>query len=162
MNEKESRGYSTIVNRVKQSLVTIDCPSGGKLSINGFRVKSTIKAKLEKNQPTFHIRIKAEGDIEDSECKLNLEKESQLKDLQKHVELEIADFCQAALDKARRENSDIFGLGNSLHRSNPRYWDLVKANWQDEWTKSKVHIQVQYIIRRIGTIGSGVMDKMKE
>ncbi|MFC5649398.1 Ger(x)C family spore germination protein [Paenibacillus solisilvae] len=162
MNEKESRGYSTITDQVDESIVTIDCPSGGKLSVSGIRVQSEIKASLAQRKPEFDITIKGEGDIEDMECKLGLQKESQLKELQTRLEDEIAGFCQAALSKARRVKSDIFGFGNALHRSNPRYWNKVKKDWQNDWTESQVHIHVHYVIRRLGTISSGVMDEMKE
>lgn len=57
--------------------------------------------------------------------------------------------------------SDIFGFGEAIHRSNPEEWNKIKENWDEEFSDLTVNVKVDMKIRLTGTVNSSFLEKIK-
>lgn len=158
LNEKESRGYAGLTNKVQRTVVEVVCPDGGRLAVNVIRSNTKIRGRVN-NESKVEVRIRTEADVSDVECKIDLTKNETIAYLQKKAGDVIKENVIASINKAKKLKSDIFGFGAAIHRRNPTYWNKVKDDWDSQFSDLKVEINVDVRIRRLGTIGNSIPAK---
>lgn len=162
LNEPESRGYVNLTNKLKRSVIETSCPEGGKLTVNVIRSKTEVKGLVEKGKPKIKALMRTEADVSDVECKIDLTKNETITNLQKDIAKQINEHVEASIKKAKRLKSDIFGFGEAIHRANPAYWNKVKDDWDNQFPDLPVEFKVELQIRRLGTIGDSLLNKLKD
>lgn len=162
LTEFESRGYNYFTDRVQSTVVRIACPPRGHIGVELIRTKSKLKARMEDGRPILSVTLDAEGNLGDVECGLDITKEDTLRRLEADAEEAIRQSMQAAVDKAKRLKSDIFGFGNALHRADAREWKRRMPEWHDTFVDVLVEVEVDVKLRRIGTITNSVVKELKE
>ncbi|OIQ08936.1 hypothetical protein MOOR_13330 [Moorella thermoacetica] len=115
------------------------------------RVSAKTRARVQGQQVTFMVEIRGQGDLIEVTGNFNPDNQEQLLALQEAVNKTIEERALLALRKARQElQADIFGFGETLHRSNPRYWRQVQDHWNEEFPRAQVQVQVELQLRRTG------------
>jgi spore germination protein KC len=51
---------------------------------------------------------------------------------------------------AQSEQSDIFGFGEAVHRTNAKAWEKMEKEWGKMFAESKVDVTVDAFLRRTG------------
>ncbi|WP_233260594.1 Ger(x)C family spore germination protein, partial [Paenisporosarcina sp. OV554] len=127
LTEEESRGYNDITNSVKNTVSVISCPKEGKISIEIIQLKSDVKGKMNKGKPEVDINIKVKGNVGDIECPINLTEPKTITELEKITEKKLEDSINQTIESVQKQyESDIFGFGEAIHRSNPKEWKKIK------------------------------------
>ncbi|MEW9107163.1 Ger(x)C family spore germination C-terminal domain-containing protein, partial [Paenibacillus sp.] len=62
---------------------------------------------------------------------------------------------------AQAEGTDVFGFGEAVHRAYPSYWNRHKKEWPQLFKELQVNVQVDFNIRRTGTIGNSFLSDVK-
>lgn len=165
LDEKETSGFMWLRGEVKEGVVTVPLPSqgqgyggdsgqgpaGGLASIMFHRISTNTQARVEGQQVVFQVEIRGHGDLMETTVNLNLDDQGQLLAIQQAVNKTVEERTLAVLGKAQKElRSDIFGYGETLHRSNVRYWRQVADRWNEEFTRARVEIKVNISIGRMG------------
>ncbi|MDY7992693.1 Ger(x)C family spore germination protein [Paenibacillus polymyxa] len=165
LNETESRGYNFILGKVQRSVGFVACPRGGRVVTEIIRTDAAIKGSIYRGEPQINIKMQVEANVGEVECTdLDLTKVSTIYDLEKQSEEKIEDIMKSVVRKAQRSyKADIFGFGEAIHRADPKTWNSLKKNWNDEhFAELPVNIKVDFKIRRLGTIGSSFLNDIKE
>lgn len=162
LNERESKGFTDMTDKLYRSVVVAKCPSEGYITMKINQSKTTVKAKVESGKPEVNVLIRAEGDISDLTCKLDLTKTETVDDMNKALGQEIKENMERALRKAKKLKSDIFGFGEVIHRVDSAFWKTVGNDWDQHFTKLPVHIQVEVQIRRLGTTTDPIRNKLRK
>lgn len=160
LDERESKGYTDITDKLYRSVVVGKCPGGGYITMNINRSKTSMKAKVRNGKPKVDVLIRAEGDISDVTCRIDLTKPETLEQVNKILGLGIKENMERSLLKARKLKTDIFGFGEAIHRGNPAYWKKVKDDWDQHFTKLPVQIQVEVQVRQLGTTTDPIRNKL--
>lgn len=58
----------------------------------------------------------------------------------------------AAVAKAQELDSDIFGFGAELNRTNPEKWAELRERWDEEFPRVDVQVEVKAKLRRSGLL----------
>ncbi|MHA6480523.1 Ger(x)C family spore germination protein [Paenibacillus sp. strain BS8-2] len=161
-NESESKGFTFITNRLKSTVIVTDCEGGGKLAIEIIRAESKIKGTVKNGEPSAQVSLRAEANVADVECKVNLTGNQSFDELQQKAELVMRQNAEDAIARAKKLKVDVFGFGNAIHRADPSYWRQVEERWDKVFADMPVELNMQVNIRRIGTIGESFLNKMKE
>ncbi|QYR22753.1 Ger(x)C family spore germination protein [Paenibacillus sp. sptzw28] len=151
LNGNEGRGVLWIRNEMKGTVVNLDCKDQkDALGIEITRSQTKVKAKVQTRKPVFHIYIREEGNVSEVRCPLDLSKAEEITKLEKQWALETKKEVMKAVKIAQSEESDIFGFGVTLNRSNPKAWKKMKKEWGKIFADSKVDVTVDAFIRRSG------------
>ena len=163
LTEKESRGYSDITNSVKTTVTSISCPEEGKATIEVIQFNSDVKGNINKGKPEVDITIKTEGNVGAVECEINLTETGTISELEKIYEKELTEIINETFDTLQKQyKSDIFGFGEAIHRSNPKEWNKLKENWDEEFSNLTVNVKVDMKLRLTGTINNPSLNKIKD
>ncbi|NMH72602.1 Ger(x)C family spore germination protein [Bacillus sp. RO2] len=153
LSEDESKGVNYINGNVKSTIVVVPCPGGenGHVSIELLRTSQKRKSNVKANHPEMNLTLKAEGNIGEISCPVDLTKQKTIKDLEKLTEKDIKDVMMQSIHVAQKGYAlDIFGFGLDMHRSDPKYWKTVKNNWDEHFSDMRVNIEVEVSIRKFG------------
>ena len=162
LTEDESKAYNGITNKVKNTVSTISCPTDGKADIEVLRYDTDVKGNVINGSPEVNLDIKIEANISALECQFDINKIESIDILEKIFEKEIKETVNNTIEVVQEKyESDIFGFGNSIHRSNPKEWEKLKENWDEEFSEMEVKTRVSVKIRNIGTETDSIQ-KMEE
>jgi spore germination protein KC len=163
LTEQESRGYNDITNSVKNTVIPISCPKGGKATIEITRLNSDVKGNIKKGKSEVNINIQAEGNVGEVECQINLIEPETFDELEKITEKDLEDTINQTIDTLQKQfEADIFGFGEAIHRSNPKEWEKKKEHWDEEFSDLTVNVKVDVKLRFTGTIDNSFLGKLKD
>lgn len=147
-----SRGVIWILDKIKQTNVKLDWEGEqNRLVYTVIRQKAKVSANTNKALPVMTIRIRAEGDIREVRKPINLDDPTIILDVEKELRKEIKMELEEAVKKTQQNKTDIFGFGEVIHRSNPKQWERLKSNWNENYfPKLTVQVEVEAFIRRSG------------
>ncbi|WP_428909889.1 Ger(x)C family spore germination protein [Niallia sp. Krafla_26] len=152
LTDDESKGFNYITNNVYNTLVTTPCQDG-KISIETIRSETDIKSKMKKGKPHFDITLTTEGNIGEVLCDVDLQNPETIKKIEQRYEAEIKDKITKAIDRIKNDlHSDIFGLGEVLHISDPKAWHELESDWDEHLQDINVTVHVNAELRRLGNI----------
>ncbi|WP_307440131.1 MULTISPECIES: Ger(x)C family spore germination protein [unclassified Paenibacillus] len=162
LNEKESKGYNYIIDNVKSTIGHIPCPTGGILAVEVVRTKTRMRGKVENGKPQIFADVYLEEDVGEVQCKIDLIDPQSIEELEKAAEKEVQSIMEAAIQKAKKYDVDIFGFGEAIYRADPKYWNKNKSNWKEQFVDLPVHVKAEVKIRRLGTVSDSLLQKTKE
>jgi spore germination protein KC len=81
------------------------------------------------------------------QCKIDLLDPESIKELEKTAQKEVKVVQDAAIQKAKKYNVDIFGFGEAINRADPKYWNKNKENWKEQFLDLPVHVKTEVKIR---------------
>lgn len=162
LNEKESKGFNYITDNIKATIVTFPCKDG-KITIATTHSKTNVKGKIEKGKPKISINVTSDGNVGEVACKFDLSKPEKIKELNKKYQHSIKENIEAAIKKVQEDyQSDIFGFGEVIHRTDSKAWKHLQQNWDQEFAKLEVTVNVKAEIRRLGTITESFQKEIEE
>lgn len=162
-NEVESKGYNYVVDKVENSVGSIPCPDGGKLTIEVIRSKTEVKGQVIDGKPVAEVHIRNEDNIGEVHCHINLTDTQQLAALEKLAEKQVKELAENSIRVVQQKyRADVFGFGEVIHRSNPKEWERLKQNWDEHFANMRIVVKSDVKIRRLGTIGNSFIEEIKE
>lgn len=161
LDRRQARGLLWLRGETRSGAIVIKCPGTPSklLTVETSRASSSVKPRIEGGMPGFKITINQEGNIADTECRIQLNEE-ELRSINRRVATVIRNEIQSVLDLAQLGmNSDIFGFGHMIHQHFPKDWALLKDRWDEIFPTIPVEIDVRASVRRGGLVTSKVENK---
>ncbi|HSO57319.1 MAG TPA: Ger(x)C family spore germination protein [Paenisporosarcina sp.] len=160
LTEEESIGYNKITNQVKSAVTTLSCPEGGTIAIELIRANSKIKGKIINGTPEVEVKMKAEGNIAEVDCQIDLMNAENITKLEKLYSEKLKETMQNSITTLQQDfNSDIFGFGQAIYRADAKAWKKLESNWDQEFSELQVIVKVDAKITQFGVIVSPVKIK---
>ncbi|CAM4340766.1 spore germination protein KC [Paenibacillus endophyticus] len=159
LNERESKGYTDITNKLDSTSVELRCDERNYMGIEISSSESRIKMNVQDSVPIAHIYFQTEANIVDRSCKdENLTDPAVIKKLEQQVAKVIQGNADASVKRAKKLKADIFGLGSALGRQHPEQWKSMRQSWGDKGFQAvKLYYHIDVNIRKTGTIGNSTM-----
>ena len=110
LNARQSKGYNYIRGNIRSTIVPLPCPTGDDLDIELIHASHRIKGKIVNGKPEVNVNVRAEGNIGEVECDMELATNEAIALLEQELNEQIKDAIEAAVTRAKRFKSDIFGL----------------------------------------------------
>ncbi|MFC6603760.1 Ger(x)C family spore germination C-terminal domain-containing protein [Ectobacillus funiculus] len=123
LTPSETRGVFWVQEKIKSGILETGClnqSTKGRISFEIFKAKSKIKAEKRSGKFVITVQIKEKGSIAEASCLKNEINPIEIKEVEKLKEEVITKEIEAALRKAQKLNTDIFGFGEAIHRSHPK------------------------------------------
>ncbi|MDD4801353.1 MAG: Ger(x)C family spore germination protein [Syntrophomonas sp.] len=156
LNEMESQGYRFINPKmITGGLIIIfspleNIPDSDKLiSIELTRSQAKITPQIEGNRIiNMKISIEAEGNFYEQTFAEEFISFDNINALNEMVNEKIKALIIASIVKAQLLNSDIFGWGQSVYRTNPSLWNEIEKDWPEIFPSIQADITVNFQLRR--------------
>ncbi|SFJ21595.1 spore germination protein KC [Paenibacillus sp. UNC496MF] len=161
LNDKQSMGYNFIRGNISSTIVQLPCSGGDDLDVELIRMNHRIKGRIVDGEPRIEVTVKAEGNIGEVECGMNIATNEAIELLEKELSDQIENMMKAAVARGKYYKSDIFGFGSAIHRADYRAWNRMKNRWEQEFADLPVHIAVNAKIRRTGSIVESFLERME-
>lgn len=160
LTEKESRGYNDIINAVENTVSVISCPKEGKATIEFINLKTEMKGKIIKGEPEVDINTKVRANVGELQCPIALNEQT-ISEFEKITEKKIENTVNETIETLQQKyESDIFGFGSAIHRSNPKEWKKMKKHWDEEFPKLTTNVTVDVKINYTGTVGKSFLEEI--
>lgn len=162
LDDKQSRSYNAITNRVKSTTVNIACPKGEEAVLQLLRSKAKVKGIVKNGKPEVDIEFRREYNVGEVECLIDLTKPETISKLEEIEVQRFTKMVEQSIKQVQEEYKvDIFGFGEAIHRSDPKAWKKLKKDWDKEFQHLPVNVKADVQIRRVGTVGNSFLEKLK-
>lgn len=162
LDEAESKGFNYITDNINKTVGFIECEGGGTVTVETIRSKTDIKGTIKNGKPKINLKVITESNISDVECPIDLSKSETILDLEEKLNKKTEDIILSSVAKAKELNSDIFGFGEVIERAEPKRWESLKKNWNEEFINTDVEVKADIKIRRTGTISESFQEEKEE
>ncbi|MFP3124771.1 Ger(x)C family spore germination protein [Ectobacillus funiculus] len=164
LNAEESKGYNYTQGEIKSTPVVFPCPRGKKkITVEVLRTQEKTQFKKINGTPQIDIKISLEGNVSDAQCAIDLSNPETITQLEELTEKDIKRTIAAALNAAQTKyNSDIFGFGDVINRTNPKYWEKLQKDWDQAFPDLQVNVAVKADIRRVFLTKKSFRERMEE
>ncbi|MBP2654821.1 MAG: gerBC 3 [Firmicutes bacterium] len=162
LNERDSKGYNYITGMGKNFLSVITLPQGGMVEMKILSTKVFLTAAEAEEQPEINIKMEIEGTINGISTDIDLLKEENIRMIEAEEEKEIENILAGAIFTAQKQyNSDIFGFGDVIHRTNYRVWESLRDNWDEIFPSLHVNIKVKVRVTGTSLKANSILEGIK-
>ncbi|SIT72297.1 Ger(x)C family spore germination protein [Edaphobacillus lindanitolerans] len=154
LDAEQSKGFNYVAGNIKNTVETISCPEGGSVAIEVTKSDAKIKASFSGGNPEMEIIIKNKGNVGSVQCGLDMKKPESIHILDNLFEKKLTGIIEETVKETQsRGRSDIFGFGQTIHRSHPDKWKSLKGEWDEHGFENvPVKVKVEMNIRMTGTL----------
>jgi len=153
--EKESFGINIINNKVTEMYIKIDI-DGGYVVVSPVNFETEVKIKIKNDKPTISINSSGNAKVMEVNGHIDLEDDSVIDEITKKSNKEIKSYINKAIKLAKDNETDIFGFGLKLYKSNPDYFDKVKDTWNEDLKNLDINVKSNLIIKSISSTQNSV------
>lgn len=157
LTEEESITYNIIKNKIESTLVTYECEKDKYITVEMTDIKSDINTKNKE----INIKIKLTGNINETMCKIPLDENKDMKELEKKLEKYIDELTEKNINSIRKTyNSDIFGFLDLIYKKDYETYKEIKDNWYESvYQNIKINVSTSINITGKGNIMEGINEK---
>ncbi|MDP4178089.1 MAG: Ger(x)C family spore germination protein [Bacillota bacterium] len=108
-----------------------------------------INVSIKDNKVIVNIDLKFNGTVDDYKFD-GLSDEDKIKELNKHIELQIQSDCQKLIEHLQSLESDPIGIGDIVRAKYNGYWK--RCNWHEAYKNAAINVHVKFNIVQYGAI----------
>ena len=153
IGKRETRGLLWVLGKVKSSVIVVKAPRNkGDVSLEVTRSRSKIEAEVKKESLRIKVTVNVLSNLGQQNSRRNLNSPAALKNLARLEAIAIRNEINAAIQRAKDLNADIFGFGEAVHRADPKEWKKLEPRWDKLFPELKVDLMVKTNISEAGLI----------
>jgi spore germination protein KC len=147
----ESRGNTWIQDKINNTVINVPCEQADTVTVEIMHSKTNVKAKVKEGKPSIKIRVEQEANIGENFCEnMDVSSKEAFTEITKKTNDQTKLEILAAIHKAQKWKTDIFGFADYTYKADPGYWKQNKNNWEDIFAEIPVEIEVHTNIKREG------------
>ncbi|GGA30780.1 Ger(x)C family spore germination protein [Paenibacillus physcomitrellae] len=154
LNERESLGVSWLMNRVRRHTISFGSgPDGDDQSRSAYKVTSAkVKVTPVKDGDGYKLKVRAKvaGELNETESMEDVGSLSGIRHLEEQIERKITGDINQGWKAIRKQQVDVLGVADKIHRRYPKDWQKLKPRWKEEFSKMNIEVQVKASIKRPG------------
>ncbi|ANS76705.1 hypothetical protein AWM70_20735 [Paenibacillus yonginensis] len=168
LNQRESLAVSWLLNQVKRDTVSFASSQEGdeqeesgqegnkqRKAMSAYKVTSArVKVTPVKTEDGFRLKVKAKvaGELNESDSMEDISSLSGIRHLEEQIEREITDDLNLGWKAIQKQQVDVLGVADQIHRKYPKDWQKLKPMWREQFAQMKMEVQVKASIKRPGLI----------
>ncbi|CAH0347246.1 Ger(x)C family spore germination protein [Bacillus sp. CECT 9360] len=144
---QDTKSYQIVKNKLKTTNLSVACDRNRYTSIRVKQSNSKSKVTIKQGRASINIAIKANGMIDESLCNKDISSQKVIQDFEKKAAQEYSKIIRGGISKAKKHQSDIFGFGEMLRRSDHDVWKQHENEWGEIFSKAEVKVNVSFKIQ---------------
>ena len=153
--EKESFGINIINNKVTEMYIKTDMDNGY-VVVSPVNFETEVNIKIKDDKPVVSIKASGNAKVMEVNGHIDLEDDSVIDEIRKKSNKEIKSYINKAIKLAKDNETDIFGFGLKLYKSNPDYFDKVKDTWNEDLKNLEINVKSNLVIKSISSTQNSV------
>jgi spore germination protein KC len=155
LNGDETRALLMVRDEFHRASIAIADPKDKELRVTVIikaQKKPNIKLDFREGKPVINVKIFLEGDIQNLQSPTEYESVELKPVLEEAYKVYIKGIIDKTIDKCKNLNADVFGFGEKavMHFLTIQEWE--EYNWLGEFKNAEVTTEVEFTIRRTGTL----------
>ncbi|AHF05813.1 Ger(x)C family spore germination protein [Desulfitobacterium metallireducens] len=148
----ETRGLLWVLGEIKSGIIVVKSPEeeAKNVSLEIIRTSTQLKPQITDGKLSITVEIEEEGNLAEQFSEMNLTRPDTFAELERRQIAAIEEEINVAITKAQAWNVDIFKFGEEFHQKYPQEWPDLKKNWEEEFPKIKVNLEVIAHLSRVG------------
>lgn len=157
LTEEESLTYNILRDSAKNFFIRTSGHDNEYIVHEIIRLSS--KMEFDKNKNEMKITLTGKSAISEVNEKIDLENLEEVSKLEKELNQELKKMVERSiLSIQKKYNSDIFGFGDVIYKSYPKYFQKIKDEFkQDGFQNMKVNVSVKIKGQEKGNLNRGVV-----
>ena len=157
LTEEESLTYNILRDSAKNFFIRTSGHDNENIVHEIIRLSS--KMEFDKNKNEMKITLTGKSAISEVNEKIDLENLEEVSKLEKELNQELKKMVERSiLSIQKKYNSDIFGFGDVIYKSYPKYFQKIKDEFkQDGFQNMKVNVSVKIKGQEKGNLNRGVV-----
>lgn len=164
-NNEETRLLKAVLGKYQHGFMTVNVPGlPGMFSMEMLKFQSKKNVRYDGKKMHIDLQVYADGNIIENNTPLDLRKPHAVEKIERAIESVIKVRLKQMIEHAQRDQTDVLGFGNEIHRTYPQLWKTMKKDWSHQgFPQLDVQIHVRAKIWRIGMSSQlGQMNQRKE
>ncbi|KAB8137722.1 Ger(x)C family spore germination protein [Gracilibacillus oryzae] len=163
LNEDQSKGFNYITNNISSTVGWVNCGDGDRtITLEVINSETKIKGSIKNGKPEINLDLNIAVNVADVECSIDLTNTEERNEVEKKLEQKTVDLINDSVSAAKEYESDIFGFGAAIRRSDPQEWKNVKDNWATLFPETDVKANVTVQIEQSGMITTPIYNDIKK
>jgi len=152
LDEEQSRGLLIITNKAKGGITEINNPESPKqkLAVELEKSSTCWQLKVVNGQPKVKLFVETEGNITEAQNGLDFSKKETYTKLNREYAKAVRHDILKFLGKTKELGTDPAGFGRFIYRENPKLWQELKDDWEEEYKNLEVEVKIKAKIVRTG------------
>ncbi len=154
LNEEETQGMLFVTNKIKSGLIVSKNLLGDKrtnLAFEIFKTNTKIKPEYSNGKLLMNIHIATSVSIGEQGTTKNYIDENGRKLAATVTEQKMEKDFKKLIKRVQEDyDADIFGFGKTVMREIPKVWRKMEKNWNEEFKKIDVNIDVELDVKNSG------------
>lgn len=152
LDEEQSRGLLIITNKAKGGITEINNPESPKqkLAVELEKSSTCWQLKVVNGQPKVKLFVETEGNITEAQNGLDFSKKETYTKLNREYAKAVRHDILKFLGKTKELGTDPAGFGRFIYRENPKLWQELKDDWEEEYKNLAVEVKIKAKIVRTG------------
>ncbi|MGD8189363.1 Ger(x)C family spore germination protein [Brevibacillus ginsengisoli] len=143
MDVVKTKAYVRAINEAKSAVEILPCGTGNDYAtFENVRNHTKITSKLQDNHPTITMEMLPEFDIVEVQCGEKITS-NQLTKWEEQLNSRITLQNQDLIRYSQKNNLDLLGIGEVIHREHPQEWKNMKKNWRQIYPNLQIQIVVK-------------------
>jgi len=161
LNEEDGIGFNYLIGEIQSTLLSVPCDEFNTFNLEITKSRMKNKIEIKNGKPVIHLTYTAQGNIGELGCSIDLSKPEEIDKLQSIFEEEAIKNAKVTLEKLQKEfKSDIIGIGEMIHKKNPKVWKSLKEDWDSHFENLEIEVDAKFVIKRTGAIRGQLIDKL--
>lgn len=155
LSESEGQDAVWMAGRGTFTGITIPWKEGrGVMSFRLTHLQRSISYAGGSDPGKFTLTVKAHGYLLENTTSFSTSDVDRMIEVESVLNERIAVRLQATLEKTQAAGTDIYGLGDYVHRTQPRWWKAHKDEWDERFKNVEITVKSGVRLRTVGTSGS--------
>lgn len=147
---EETKYFLFAINKVEGGIFTFGSKNEKEndIAIEIFGNKTKISYTYKKETVKILIDIKMNGLLGEAQNQEEEINDKKIKELEKAASKQLKEKVLHNIKKIQGyKEYDIFGYGNKIYRSNPKLWEKLKKNWDENFSNLEIEVDCNVTIK---------------
>jgi len=155
LNKDEALTYNYLKNNIKNTVLSYQCEKDRYITLEIIDSKADIKSKNGK----IEIRLELLGNINESNCRIDLSKVDNLEKMQKEITSDFNKKIEINIKNLiKKYDSDIFGFLDMIYKNDYKNYKKIRDD-KDYLSKLDISVNSKVIIKSSGNLMEGIHEK---
>lgn len=138
-----TKEYLRLINESKSAVETLKEGKRKYITFENLSCHTNIQPSFSKGKPVISIEIFADFNVADVHRDVKEITPEIIASWEKNLNRKIKQQVGEFLDYTKKENIDLIGVGEGIHRKDPEKWKRIKGNWKNMYPQLNFTIVVK-------------------
>jgi Ger(x)C family germination protein len=148
---EKALGLLIAMGRAKSPAILVE----GDDEINEFSVQLQeiqvkMKTVIKKSEPSVSLIVRAKGNIYEDNSKHGLTTDQDVRERERMLNEKLAKIIKDGVSSIQKMEADSLGIGATIYRKNPQFWNQIRNDWPQHYSKMKISVKVDTYIEHSG------------